>query len=155
MNAKLSRFSLALVLVFSVYMLIIAGNTQMNEANGPSNLKAEHTQDNNIQLTWNAADGASQYAVYRATVTKKTDQQMNQSKQDTKGWNTDYSKLDFRQIATTEDTKYVDKTAVTDAMGANKIVYYVTAKKEDGSKGEKSNYAEVKPMSGAHKDKKY
>ena len=119
------------IVILSVLGLVaFAGD---KESNAPDSLKAELTEQQEIQLSWIGAQNAPQFGVYRAEVNKMSE-------------DLDYSKLEFSKLEVVKDTKFTDKVLTEgnkDQPLPKLFVYYVTTIDKTGKEGDKSNYAEV------------
>lgn len=122
--------------LFSIVILLLAGFVAFagdSKVKAPDSLKAELTEQQEIQLSWLGADNATQYGVYRAEVNKVTE-------------DLDYTKLKFTKVEVVKEAKFTDKILTEsnkDRPLPALLIYYVTAIDKAGKEGDKSNYAEV------------
>ena len=103
------------------------------KSNAPDSLKAELTEQHEVQLSWIGNQSASQFGVYRAEVNKISK-------------DLDYSKLEFTKLETVEENKFTDNILSEDTEDQplpELVVYYVAAIDKSGKEGDKSNYVEV------------
>lgn len=119
------------IVILSVLGLVAYAGDE--KSNAPDSLKAELTEQHEVQLSWIGAHNVSQFGVYRAEVNKTSD-------------DLDYSKLKFTKLEVVKEAKFTDKI-----LSENKedqplpklVVYYVATIDKSGKEGDKSNYAEV------------
>ena len=119
------------IILLSFAGFIAFGGERKVEA--PDSLKAELTDQQEIQLSWMGADNATQFGVYRAEVSNATE-------------DLDYSKLEFTKVEIAKEAKFTDMILTesnTDQPLPALLVYYVVALDRAGKEGEKSNYAEI------------
>ncbi len=187
----------AALMLFAFTSTVVAGDKMKTseKVNSPDKLKAEKTDDANVKLSWASVSDADQYKVYRAELTHnelkeihkgtemKTEGHKESMEKEAKSKmeksemfgsidieNIDQKKLNFREIGTTTNTEFVDRTVETAlrthkagseqyAMGEaergpraeeemssiNEIVfvYSVAAVDDEGNPGKKSNLTTV------------
>ena len=123
-------------LLRSIVILSLAGFIALagdQKAKAPDSLKAELTDQQEIQLSWMGADNAAQFGIYRAEVNTVTE-------------DLDYSKLEFTKVEVVKEAKFTDKILTEsnkDQPLPSLFVYYVTSIDKSGKEVGKSNYAEV------------
>ncbi len=139
----------AALMLFAFTTNVVAGekSDKMSKTNSPNDIKAQKTDDNNVKLSWASVSDADQYKVYRAEVTEgelkklhkgemKSDQS---SKMKEHGMYSsididkiDQSKLNFREIGTTTNTEFVDRTVATALRSATGSQQYAMGETERG-----------------------
>lgn len=130
MKNHVSSILLSIVIILLAGLVAFAGDSK---AKAPDSLKAELTDQQEIQLSWMGSENAAQFAVYRAEVSKVSEK-------------LDYSKLEFTKVGVVKEAKFTDKILTEsekDQPLPALFVYYVTAIDKAGKEGDKSNYAEV------------
>jgi hypothetical protein len=119
-----------IVILMLAVFVVLAGDKKSKDSDS---LKAELTDQEEVQLTWNGTDNAAQFAVYRAEVNKVTE-------------DLDYAKLEFTKVETVKEAKFTDKMLTEndkDQPLPALLVYYVAALDKAGKEIDKSSYAEV------------
>jgi hypothetical protein len=119
------------IVILSVLGLVAYAGDE--KSNAPDSLKAELTEQHEVQLSWMGTQSASQFGVYRAEVKKVSE-------------DLDYSKLEFTKLETVKENEFTDKILIEDTEGQllpELVVYYVATIDKSGKQGDKSNYAEV------------
>ena len=123
-------------LLRSIAILSLAGFIAFagdKKVKAPDSLKAELTEQQEIQLSWIGADNAAQFAVYRAEVDQVTE-------------DLDYSKLEFTKLEVVKEAAFTDKILTEsnkDQPLPAMLVYYVASIDKAGKEVDKSSYAEV------------
>ncbi len=130
------RYPLFSSVLRSIFLVTLAGFIAFageDKAKAPDSLKAELTEEQNIQLNWIGTENAKQFGIYRAEV-----YEMPQD--------LDYSELKFTKVETVKKPEYTDKVLTEEAKTESSpalLVYYVTAIDKAGKEGTRSDYAEV------------
>lgn len=117
------------ILLLAVFV-VLAGEKKSKDSDS---LKAELTDQQEIQLSWTGTDNAAQFAVYRAEVNKVTE-------------DLDYSKLEFTKVEAVKEAKFTDMILTEskkDQPSPALLVYYVATIDKAGKEIAKSSYAEV------------
>ena len=123
-------------LLRSIAILMLAGFVVFagdKKSKDQDSLKAELTDQQEIQLSWIGADNAAQFAVYRAEVDQVTE-------------DLDYSKLEFTKLEVVKEAKFIDTfftESSKDQPLPSLVIYYVTSIDKAGKESDKSSYAEV------------
>jgi hypothetical protein len=128
-----------IVILMLAGFVVLAGDKKSKETDS---LKAELTEQQEIQLSWMGTDNAAQFAVYRAEVNEVSE-------------DLDYSKLEFTKVEAVKEAKFTDKILTEsdkDQPLPALLVYYVATIDKAGKEVDKSSYAEVS-LSMQEKDK--